>query len=136
MNPIAKPIALLPVYGIPKFDITNVEVVWLLLSAWHIQKGSYNDKINFDGLNVVALFHAPGNMLTGPKWDAALYIDETASKEQTDSLTTIYSDQAGGFFAAASNLISKMLGVKSVPIEFGIDGKRFGCVSRICYNFK
>jgi hypothetical protein len=124
MNPIAKPIALLPVYGIPKFDITNVEVVWLLLSAWHIQKGSYNDKINFDGLNVVALFHAPGNMLTGPKWDATLYIDETASKEQTDSLTTIYSDQAGGFFAAASNLISKMLGVKSVPIEFGIDGKR------------
>jgi hypothetical protein len=30
----------------------------------------------------------------------------------------------GGFFAAASNLISKMLGVKSVSIEFGIDGKR------------
>jgi hypothetical protein len=93
-------------------------------AAWHIQKGSYNDKINFDGLNVVALWHTPGNMLTGPKWDAALYIDERASKEQTDSLTTIYSGQAGGFFAAASNLIGKMLGVKSVPIEFGIDGKR------------
>ena len=56
--------------------------------------------------------------------DAALYIDERSSKEQTDSLTTIYSGQAGGFFAAASNLIGKMLGVKSVPIEFGIDGKR------------
>ena len=55
---------------------------------------------------------------------AALYIDERASKEQTDSLTTIYSGQAGGFFAGASNLIGKMLGVKSVPIEFGIDGKR------------
>jgi hypothetical protein len=63
-------------------------------------------------------------MLTGPKWDAALYIDERASKEQTDSLTTIYSGQAGGFFAAASNLIGKMLGVKSVPIEFGFDGRR------------
>ena len=62
-------------------------------------------------------------MLTGPKWDAALYIDERANKEQTDSLTTIYSGQAGGFFAPASNLIGKMLGVKSVPIEFGIDGK-------------
>ena len=36
-------------------------------------------------------------MLTGPKWDAALYIDERASKEQTDSLVTIYSGQAGGF---------------------------------------
>ena len=38
-------------------------------------------------------------MLTGPKWDAALYIDERASKEQIDSLVTIYSGQAGGFFA-------------------------------------
>jgi hypothetical protein len=63
-------------------------------------------------------------MLTGPKWDAALYIDERASKEQTDSLATIYSGQAGGFFAVASKLIGKMLGVKSVPIEFGVNGKR------------
>jgi hypothetical protein len=86
---------------------------------------SYSDKINFDGLNVVALFHSPGNMLTGPKWDAALYTDERASKEQTDSLATIYSSQAGGFFAVASKLIGKMLGVKSVPIEFAVNGKRF-----------
>jgi hypothetical protein len=95
-----------------------------LTAAWHIQKGNYNDKINFDGLNVVAVFHAPGNMATGPKMDAALYIDERATREQIDSLTTIYSGQAGGFFAVASNLIGKMLGVKSVPIEFGTDGKR------------
>jgi len=35
--------------------------------------------INFDGLNVVGFFHSPGNMQTGPKWDAALYIDERAN---------------------------------------------------------
>ena len=63
-------------------------------------------------------------MSTGPKWDGALYIDERATKEQIDSLTTIYSGQAGGFFAVASNIIGKMLGEKSVPIEFGMDGKR------------
>jgi len=45
-----------------------------LTAAWHIQKGNY-DKVNLDGLNVVALFHAPGNMLTGPKWKAAFYIE-------------------------------------------------------------
>ncbi len=73
---------------------------------------------------MVALFHAPGNMFTGPKWTAALYIDEKATKEQTDSLVTIYSGQAGGFFAAATNLIEKMLGIKSVPIEFGVEGRR------------
>ena len=49
-----------------------------LTAAWHIQKGSYNDMINFDGLNVVGLFHSPGNMLTGPKLEAPLYIDERA----------------------------------------------------------
>ena len=41
-------------------------------AAWHIQNGSYNDKIIFDGLNVVALWHTPGNMLTGPKWDGSI----------------------------------------------------------------
>ena len=92
--------------------------------AWHIQNGIYDDKVSLDGINVVALFHTPGNMITGPKWTAALYIDEKATKEQTDSLVTIYSGQAGGFFAAAANLIEKLLGVKSVPIEFGMEGRR------------
>jgi hypothetical protein len=92
--------------------------------AWHIQKGIYDDKISLDGYNVVALFNTPGNMITGPKWNAALYIDERVTREQYDSLVAIYSGQAGGFFAVASNLIGKMLGVKSVPIDFGIDGKR------------
>ena len=95
-----------------------------LTTAWHIQNGNY-DNINVEGLNVVALFHTPGNMLTGPKWKVALYIDERATKEQSDALTKIFSGQAGGFFAiVASNFIGEMLGVKSIPIEFGIDGKR------------
>ena len=92
--------------------------------AWHIQKGTYGDKTILDGLNVVALFHTPGNMLTGPKWDVALYIDERATKEQNDALVAIYSGQSGGFFAAASNLIGRILGVKPASIEFGVDGKR------------
>ena len=93
-----------------------------LTAAWHIQRGSFGTT-NLDGLNVVAFFHTPGNMLTGPKWDAALYIDERATKEQTDALSTIYSGQVGGPPAVASKLIGKMLGVKSVPIEFGVNGK-------------
>jgi hypothetical protein len=91
--------------------------------AWHIQKGNY-ENIILDNLNAVAMFNTPGNMVTGPKWKAALYIDDNASSEQADALTKIYSGQAGGFFAAAANFIGEMLGVKSVPIEFGIDEKR------------
>ena len=63
------------------------------------------------------MFNSPGNMVTGPKWKAALYIDERGTQEQKDAITKIYSGQAGGFFAAAANLIDEMLGVKSVPIE-------------------
>jgi hypothetical protein len=51
-------------------------------------------------------------MLTGPKWKAAFYIDERASKEQFDLLVKIFSGQAGGFFAAAINLIGEVLGIK------------------------
>jgi hypothetical protein len=56
-------------------------------------------------------------MVTGPKLKAALYMDERATQEQKEAITKIYSEQAGGFFAAAANLIGEMLGVKSVPIE-------------------
>src|SRR4051812_24016486 len=33
--------------------------------AWHIQKGNYDNTIDLDGLNVVAVFHTPDNMLKG-----------------------------------------------------------------------
>jgi hypothetical protein len=95
-----------------------------ITAAWHIQKGIYGNNIALDELNVVALFHTPGNMITGPKWNAALYIDKRASEEQNDSLVKIFSGQAGGFFTAVSNLIGKVMGIKSTPIEFGIEGKR------------
>ena len=63
-------------------------------------------------------------MLSGPKLDTALYIDKRATKYQNDSLVAIYSGQAGGFFAAVSNLIGRILGVKPASIEFGVDEKR------------
>ena len=93
-------------------------------TAWHIQRGNYNNTTNLDGLNVVGVFNTPGNMATGPKWKAALYLDQTATREQSEALTKISSGQAGGFFAVLSNHIGEVLGVKSAPIEFGVDGKR------------
>ncbi len=91
--------------------------------AWHIQKGHY-DNLNLDGLNVVAVFHTPGNMFTGPKWKAALYLDERANKEQSDAIVKIFSGQVGGFFGVVAGLIGEIVGVRSVSITFGVDGKR------------
>ena len=92
-------------------------------TAWHIRDGNYGDT-SLNGLNVVAMFNSPGNMLKGPKWKAALYLDQKASPQQNDALTKIYSGQVGGFFAAVTNLVGEMLGIKSVPIEFNTNGKR------------
>jgi hypothetical protein len=46
-----------------------------VICAWHIENGKY-ENISLDNINVVAMFISPGNMVTGPKWKAALYIDE------------------------------------------------------------
>ncbi len=94
-----------------------------VIVAWHIQRGHF-DNTSLDGLSVVAVFHTPGNMFTGPKWKAALYLDEQATKEQADALGKIYSGQAGGFFGVVAGLIGELAGVRSVPIKFEIDGKK------------
>jgi hypothetical protein len=91
--------------------------------AWHITKGHYHG-VPLDGLNVAAVFHTPGNMFTGPKWKAALYLDERANKEQSDALGKIFSGQAGGFFGVVAGLIGEIAGVRSVPIKFEVAGKK------------
>ena len=91
--------------------------------AWHIANGHFDD-LSLAGLNVVAVFHTPGNMWTGPKWKAALYLDERATNEQADALGKIYSGKSGGFFGALAGLIGELAGVRSVPINFELDGKR------------
>jgi len=91
--------------------------------GWHIQKGYYND-INLDELNAAAVFVTPGNMFTGPKWKAALYIDERAKPEQREALINIFSGKAGGFFGIAAKHIAELMGVRYIPIEFNANGKR------------
>jgi hypothetical protein len=91
--------------------------------AWHIEKGHFDDT-SLEGLNVVAVFHTPGNMFTGPKWKVALYLDERATKEQADALGKIYSGNAGGFFGVIAGFIGELAGVRPVPIKFEVDGKR------------
>jgi hypothetical protein len=65
-----------------------------LTCAWHIQKGDYGNT-DLNNLNVVAMFNSHGNMFTGPKWKAALYIDERATQQQKELITTIYTGQEG-----------------------------------------
>ena len=108
------------------------------VAAWPIEKGhstsetnngnnsnKNNNSINLANLNVILAVHAPGHMFTGPKWKISLYLDEKANNGQKDALTKIFTGQAGGeFFAEILPLIGEILGIKSVPIEFNIEGKK------------
>jgi hypothetical protein len=91
--------------------------------AWHVRDGHF-DGTRLDGLNVAAVIHTPGNMVTGPKWRSALYLDERASSEQADALGKIFSGQAGGFWANIAPLIGERFGVRRVAIGFETDGRR------------
>ena len=92
-----------------------------VLLAWHIDKGKYGNT-SLDGLNVALAAYSPGHMLK-VKWDVALYVDEKATPQQREALTSIYAGKVGGEPAALVPFIGKVLGVKPVRIEFSLKGK-------------
>jgi hypothetical protein len=93
-----------------------------VLLAWHIEKGK-SGGTTLDGLNAALAVHAPGPMTEG-NWKVALYVDERANESQRQALTQIFGGQAGGEPAALAPLISKVLGVRAVRIEFEAKGRR------------
>lgn len=90
--------------------------------AFHINDGSYG-QTSLGGLNavIVVSFPGPGKMRDG-NWTAALYVDDKASQEQQEGLSSIFSGQAGGPMQLVSGLISNFLGVKTAPIAFTMEG--------------
>ncbi len=92
------------------------------LVGWHINEGSFDD-VNLDGLNVALAVHSPGHMLE-VKWQAAVYLDETASETQHDALAKIFTGKVGGHPAILVSFVGEVLGLKSVPIEFEANGKQ------------
>jgi hypothetical protein len=51
-------------------------------------------------------------------WTIGTYIDQRANPQQMEALGTIFSGQAGSWFAAISGLITNPLPPKQVPIRF------------------
>jgi len=93
-----------------------------VLLSWHIEEGSFG-AVRLQGLNVAIAIFSPGHMLK-VKWKVALYLDERANQKQKDALTKIFAGQSGGPPAALGPFIGEVLGVKSVPIEFKVEGKK------------
>jgi hypothetical protein len=74
-------------------------------------------------LNVALALHIPGHMAE-VKWRAALYFDRNASEKRKDALTQIFTGQAGGHPGMLVSHVGDVLGIKHVPIEYTVDGKR------------
>lgn len=94
------------------------------LVGWHIQDGT-DEGVSLSGLNVALAVHSPGHMAT-TQWSVALYVDERATEEQSASLMKIFGGKGGGHPARLATHIGAIVGVRSVPIEFTIDGGKHG----------
>lgn len=91
-----------------------------LLVGWHIDQGRLDD-ISLDGLNVSMAVQVDGHMMEN-QWNAALYLDDTASEQQMDALGKIFGGQLGGVPAALGEHIGAVLGAGPAPITFEADG--------------
>jgi len=89
--------------------------------AFHIDTGSYGT-VALDGLNLALIAHTPGPMAEG-NWTIAIYIDERATDPQAAALGAVFGGAEGGPMAAFAPLITTNLGVKKMPITYGVTGK-------------
>lgn len=88
----------------------------------HIDEGAFDD-VALDGLNFIMVADTPAIMGEG-NWRVALYIDERATDSQRNALGAILSGEHGGVPEMLAGVTGEVLGVKYVPIDYEIDGKR------------
>ncbi len=90
--------------------------------AFRIDRGSFG-QATLDGLTAAMIARTPGPMGDG-NWKVAIYVDERADQSQQEAIQAIFSGAAGGTMGAFAPLVGEVLGVKSVPITYTVDGKR------------
>ena len=90
--------------------------------VFRVDRGQYGST-KLDGLSFAVLLHTPGPMIQG-NWTVGLILDERASQEQREALTTIASGQGGGPMAALAPLIGRFGGAEAKPIKFEMSGMR------------
>src|SRR5947207_2755197 len=91
--------------------------------GFQIDRGTYGS-VSLNGLGFIVLGLTPEAMGKG-NWSVGLVIDERATSEQRDAITTIASGAGGGPMAALTGLIGKFLGAESAPIQFTRNGVKW-----------
>ena len=90
--------------------------------VFNVKRGEV-DGVDVSGLTVAAVADTPKVMSEG-NWRLGVFIDGSASDEQTEKLGAVCSGSIGGPMEALGPLIGEQLGVERAAIEVQEDGLR------------
>jgi len=90
--------------------------------AFQIREGEI-EGTDVSGCKAVFIIDTP-KVMTDGNWKLGVFIDDTATDEQAEKLTSVFTGQLGGPMEALAPLVGELLGVERVPIEIVDDGLR------------
>jgi len=88
--------------------------------AWRFDKGMI-DGVDVSDRTIAVVAHVPGNILEG-NWRAAVYLDERVTPAQEQAILNVYTGKLGGPVGELVKLISEVVSVEKVPIQFTVQG--------------
>jgi hypothetical protein len=88
--------------------------------AYHVDDGEI-EGVDVSDRTVLLFGDTPAQMTDG-NWRVGLIVDDGASEEQTQLLGAVFGGQKGGPMELLAPLISEMLGLEQMPIEYADDG--------------
>ena len=88
--------------------------------VYHVDSGDI-EGVDVSGRTVAVLADTPKRMTDG-NWRVGLVMDDGASQEQTEALGAVFGGEKGGPMAMLAPLITEMLGLEHMPIEYEDDG--------------
>jgi len=90
--------------------------------AFQIREGEI-EGTDVSGCKAVFIIDTP-KVMTDGNWKLGVFIDDGATDEQAEKLTSVFTGQLGGPMEALAPLVGELLGVERVPIEIVDDGLR------------
>jgi len=88
--------------------------------AYHVDDGEI-EGVDVSDRTVLLVGDTPTQMSDG-NWRVGLIMDDGASEEQAQLLGAVFGGQKGGPMELLAPLISEMLGLEQMPIEYADDG--------------
>jgi hypothetical protein len=92
----------------------------IFVFAYHVESGEI-EGVDVSDRTVLLVGDTPAQMTDG-NWRVGLIVDDGASEEQTQLLGAVFGGQKGGPMELLAPLISEMLGLEQMPIEYADDG--------------